>query len=179
MSRSIISPKIRLDVLLGLACEYVFCLAVSAVIWKELYFGGAALLFAGLYVVRAANWLLSGICSLLSFWLTRKQRVDTLVETLRRLDMPAYTDSFRYDDAPALVSGIAQRADICEDLRTFLQSVAGELHYMRSNRQGIAYVQSLAVLNGALTQYQNGLPVSTQATDPVEERRSGRGLQAA
>ena len=179
MSRSIISPRIRLDVLLGLACEYVFCLIVAAIIWKGLDLGGAALLFAGLYAARAANWLLSGICSLLSFWLTKQQRVDTLVETFRRLDMPSYTNSFRYDDAPALVSGIAQRAEICEDLRSFLQALAGELHYMRSNRQGVAYVQSLAILNGALTQYQEGQQIMDVGTEPLEERRSGRGLQAA
>jgi hypothetical protein len=179
MLNSFTAPRMRIDLLVCLGCEYFVCLLLALLISKELNFGTAALYFGGLYILRAANWLLNSGCSLLSFWLTRQQRINTLLDKLHYLDMPRYTDFIRYDEAPSLITGVAQRAEISEDLRNFLQALAGELFFLRSNRRALAYVQSLAILNGALSKYRQDLPVRRQQDDPVEERRSGRGLQVA
>ena len=177
MSSSIVSPRQRLDLLLCLAFEYMVCLIAASIVWHDLEFIGAGLFFAGLYGIRCLNWLLRSGCSMLSFWLTREQRVDTLVATMRRLGMPQYGDSYRYDDAPNLIASVAQRSDLNESLRDFLLALVGEFQFIRSNRMGLAYVQSLSVLNAALSKYQKDMPASGKM--PYEERRSGRGLQAA
>jgi hypothetical protein len=177
MSSSIVSPRQRLDLLLSLTFEYLVCLIAASIVWHDIELVGAALFFAGLYAIRGLNWLLRSGSSMLSFWLTREQRVDTLVATMRRLGMPEYGDSYRYDDAPNLIAGIAQRADLNESLREFLMALVGEFQFMRSNRLGIAYVQGLSVLNAALSKYQKDMPNSGRL--PFEERRTGRGLQAA
>lgn len=180
MFHSLVSPRLSADFSLKLLCEFCFCLAASLVLWRELSLSHAVLLFAGLYGLRAVNWLIQSVSSGCAFWVTRQQRIDVMVETMRRLGMPPYTDSFSYDEAPLMVAGISQRADICDDLRAFLQGVAGELQYMRSNRMGLSYVQSLSILNGALRahQLQQAMSLEPEA-DRVEERRIARDWKAA
>lgn len=137
---------------LEFAIIYVVCVFITPAYESTLTY--ALIGLAGLYVLRLANALLSLIVNTAIYYITKKQRVSTVVAMFYHYKVPVNEET-AFADGDGLLEAIAASKDSTPEAKRFALMSLGEFSGIRLSNRPLALMRAYSVMDEAWERYRS------------------------
>ncbi len=134
------------------AIIYATCLLISG--QDDPTFIYALIGLAGLYAFRVANSLMNMLVGTIVYYLTKKQRVSTVVAMFYQHKIPVNEETM-FADGTGVLDALAVAKGLSEEARKFAFMSIGEINGLRASSRPLAVLQACAVIDAAWDRYRS------------------------
>jgi hypothetical protein len=151
------SRQLAMNLVIALALEFATLYVVCLFLADRRYESPITYAFiglAGLYAFRVANGVLNIIVNSAVYYVTKRQRVSSLVAMFYQYRIPVNEETM-FTDGNGLYEAIAASKDTSEDAKRFAIMSIGEFNGIRFSNRTLGLMQMYAVSDAAWERYRS------------------------